>query len=446
MSERKLTRRAAVQQIAAAGAAFTVVPRRVLGGPGYQAPSDTLNIACIGVGGQGASDVRGVIGENIYALCDVDQENAADTFERFPDAKRYRDFREMLDVEADHIDAVTVSTPDHTHAVASITAMRAGKPVRCQKPLARSLHEVRAMMAVARETGVVTQMGNQGHTTETTRQMREWYEAGAIGEIKEVHYWTNRPIWPQGIDRPEEVVEVPPTLDWDLWLGPAPERPYDPAYAPFRWRGWWDFGTGALGDIACHAMDAAFWTFDLGYPTRIEAETTPVNRETAPTLSRIVYDFPARAGRGPIKVVWRDGSLAPAMPPGLGLGRRWPVDTIGGQLWVGTDGMLLAGVYGDRPRLLDRQKHSEIMANPPAEKYPRSPGVYEEWIQAIKGGAPTNSSFDKFSGPLSEMVLLGNLAVRTGSPVEIDPATGDCLSEDVPEEFISPPYREGWSL
>lgn len=446
MNDEKLTRRAAVQRFAAAGAALTVVPRHVLGGPGYQAPSDTLNIACIGAGGQGASDVRNVMSENIYALCDVDDERAARTFQRFPQAKRYKDFREMFDREADNIDAVTVSTPDHSHAAASILAMRLGKPVYCQKPLARTLHEVRVMRKVAGETGVATQMGNQGHASDTTRQMREWYEAGAIGAVHEVHYWTNRPIWPQGLDRPEEVEPIPATLDWDLWLGPAPERPYNSIYAPFNWRGWWDYGTGALGDIACHSMDAAFWALDLGYPTRIEAETTPVNNETAPLVSRIVYDFPARSGRGPIKVVWRDGGLTPGLPSGLGLGRRWPLEPIGGQLWVGYEGMMLAGVYGDSPRLLDRDRHREITANPPPEKYTRSPGPHEEWIRAAKGGAPTESGFDEHSGPLSEMVLLGNFAVRTGGPVEIDPATGDVLTTGIPEEYFKPTYREGWSL
>ncbi len=446
MSKGKLTRRAAMQHIAAAGVGLTIVPRHVLGGIGYQAPSDKLNIAAIGAGGKGYSDVKGVSMENIYALCDVDKEKAATTFEEYPDAKRFTDFRDMLDQEADSIDAVTVSTPDHTHAAAAVMAMRLGKPVFCQKPLARTMYEVRTMREVARQTGVATQMGNQGHASDSTRQIREWVEAGVIGNVREVHYWTNRPIWPQGIDRPEEEPPVPATIDWDLWLGPAPVRPYNPAYAPFKWRGWWDYGTGALGDIACHSMDAAFWTLDLGYPTRIEAEATPVNDETAPNASRVVYDFPAKGDRGPIKVVWRDGSLTPSMPAGLGLGKRWPVDSIGGQLWVGDDGMLLAGVYGDRPRLLDRERNRELTESPLAEKYPRSPGHYEEWIGEIKGGAPALSGFDSHSGPLTEMVLLGNFAVRSGSPVEIDPKSGNLLTKGIPEEYWKPTYRDGWTL
>lgn len=446
MSDRKLTRRAAVHRVAATGAALTIVPRHVLGGVGYTAPSDKLNIACIGVGGQGASDLHDVSTENIYALCDVDGERAVRSFASYPKAKRYRDFREMLEREAGNIDAVTVSIPDHAHAAASIMAMRLGKAVYCQKPLARTLQEVRAMRKVARETGVATQMGNQGHASESTRQIREWVEAGAIGAVREVHYWTDRPIWPQGIEAPTETVAVPPTLDWDLWLGPAAERPYHPAYAPFIWRGWWDFGTGALGDIACHAMDAAFWTLDLGYPTYMEAETTPVNEDSAPLVSRVVYEFPERDGRGPIKVVWRDGALTPPMARDLGLGTRWPVDSIGGQLWVGDDGMLLGGVYGDRPRLLGRDRHREITANPPRKVYPRSPGPHEEWIRAVKGGPPAGSGFDEYSGPLTEMVLLGNFAVRSGSPVELDPESGEILTDGIPDEYYGSPYRDGWSL
>src|SRR5690606_7313716 len=228
----------------AAAAAFTIVPRHVLGGPGFVAPSDKLNIACIGVGGMGKNDVDGVSGENVYALCDVDRKAAEESFRNHPKAKRYTDYREMLDREAGNIDAVTVSTPDHVHAAAAMMALKLNKHTYCQKPLARTLHEVRSLAAQARTTKVSTQMGNQGHTFEGTRQLREYIEAGAIGTVREVHYWTNRPIWPQGLDRPTELHTPAPTLDWNLWLGPAADRPYHPAYAPFRWRGWWDFGTG----------------------------------------------------------------------------------------------------------------------------------------------------------------------------------------------------------
>src|SRR5882672_11288765 len=258
MSKKRISRRKFVGGVAA-GLSFTIVPRHVLG-RGFVAPSDKLNIACIGVGGMGANDVRGVgKTENIYALCDVDDRQAAGSFSAFPLAKRFKDFRVMLEKEGKNIDAVTVSTPDHTHTVAGMMAMKLGKHTRIQKPLARTLWEVKQLEDAARRYKVATQMGNQGHAEEGTRLMREWVEAGAIGTVREIQLWTNRPIWPQALERPLDEFYTPSTLDWDLWLGPAPARPYHPAYAPFKWRGWWDFGTGALGDIACHSMDASFW-------------------------------------------------------------------------------------------------------------------------------------------------------------------------------------------
>jgi predicted dehydrogenase len=425
--------------------AFTIVPRHVLGGPGYRAPSDTLNMACIGVGGKGRDDLRGVSVENIYALCDVDSRAVAAAAGTHPAAKQYKDFRVMFEEEGDNIDAVTVATPDHTHAAAAMMAMKMGKHVYCEKPLARTIHEVRQLVEGARRYGVATQMGNQGHAAEGTRRIREWVEAGAIGTVREVQYWTNRPIWPQAIERPLEAMHVPTYLDWDLWLGPAPKRPYHPAYAPFRWRGWWDYGTGALGDIACHSMDAAYWVLDLGYPTRIVPESTTLFEETAPAASRIEYDFPARGGRSAVKVVWRDGNLSPPRPEEIGDERRWPVAS-SGQIWIGDDGKLFAGIYGENPRLLDADRDAEIRANPPAERYPRTEGVYAEWIAACKGGQPAGSNFVGHSGPLTEMVLLGNLAVRTARTLELDPATGRITNASIPEEYVKPTYREGWSL
>ena len=443
MSTDQISRRDFVGDVAATGMAFTIVPRHVLGGPGYRAPSDSLNIACIGVGGRGQADVRGVSGENIYALCDVDSRALDAAFNRHTSAKRYKDFRVMLEREADNIDAVTVATPDHTHTVAAMMAMKMGKHVYCEKPLARSIYEVRQLTEAARRYGVATQMGNQGHAGEGTRQIREWVEAGAIGTVREIQYWTNRPIWPQAIERPLESYHVPAYLDWDLWLGPAAARPYNPAYAPFRWRGWWDFGTGALGDIACHSMDAAFWALDLGHPSRVEPEFTALFEESAPAVSRISYDFPARSGRQAIKVVWRDGNLSPARPEEIGDERRWPIES-SGQIWVGDDGKLFAGIYGENPRLLDAERDKDLKENPPAEKYPRTEGVYTEWIDACKGGQPAGSNFAGHSGPLTEMVLLGNLAVRTGRVLEL--ADGQITNTVVPEEYIKPLYREGWSL
>jgi predicted dehydrogenase len=394
----------------------------------------------------GRNDVRGMSGENIYALCDVDWKMAEDAFAAHPQAKRYRDYREMLDKEKDHIEAVTVSTPDHSHAPAAMLAMKLGKHTYVQKPLARLIGEVRALEEAARKYKVATQMGNQGHAREGTRLIREWVEAGAIGTVKEVHFWTNRPIWPQAIERPLEDYHVPPWLDWNLWLGPAPERPYHPAYAPFKWRGWWDFGTGALGDMACHIMDAAFWTLDLRYPRRIEVEYTALYDETAPKASRIAYDFPPRGNRGEVKVVWRDGGLWPPCPAEISDLALWPPSSDGGQLWIGTDGKLVAGTYGDEPRLLDPKRQQEIAASPPPRKYARTEGVYAEWIAACKGGPPAGSAFDTHAGPLTEMVLLGNLAIRTGRTLELNPETGEVTNVKIPDEYLMPRYRTGWTL
>ena len=444
MKRKRISRRRFVGDVAA-GLSFTIVPRHVLG-RGFVAPSDKLNVACIGVGGMGANDVRGMAKtENIYALCDVDDRQGAQSFAAFPLAKRFKDFRVMLDKEGKNIDAVTVSTPDHTHTVAGVMAMKMGKHTRIQKPLARTLWEVRQLEDAARKSKVATQMGNQGHAEEGTRLIREWVEAGAIGTVREVQLWTNRPIWPQALERPLEDLHTPPWLDWDLWLGPAAARPFHTAYAPFRWRGWWDFGTGALGDIACHSMDASFWALDLGYPTRIEAESTRLFSETAPACSRITYAFAAKASRPEVKVVWRDGSLYPPRPKEVTDPAAWPFDT-SGQLWIGDSGNLVAGIYGENPRLLDAARQAEIAAHPPAQKYPRTEGSYAEWIAACKGGAPAGSNFEGHSGPLTAMVLLGNLAVRSAQTLEVNPQTGDVLNAALPEEYLRPRYRQGWSL
>ncbi|WP_397547975.1 Gfo/Idh/MocA family protein [Rhodothermus marinus] len=444
MAGRRISRRRFLGTMATAGAAFTIVPRHVLG-RGFVPPSDKLNIACIGVGGRGAWNVRGVSSENLVAFCDVDDERAAETYRAFPNVPRYKDFRVMLEHEGDRIDAVVISTPDHTHAVAAMMAIQMGKHVYCEKPLTRTIYEARRLAEAAREKGVVTQMGNQGHAGEGTRQIREWIEAGAIGTVREIHFWTNRPIWPQAIERPLEAYHVPPTLAWDLWLGPAPERPYHPAYVPFKWRGWWDFGTGALGDMGCHIMDAAFWTFDLRDPVRVTAETTPVFPETAPLVSRVTYEFAARGNRPALRVVWRDGNLAPPRPPQWEKDRPWPpMDS--GQMFIGDEGVLIAGTYGENPRLVPESRHQEWIASAPAPRYPRSPGVYQEWIEACKNGGQAGSNFPDYAGPLTEMVLLGNLAVRVGGTIEWDVAAMRVTNIEVPEEYIRPAYRSGWQL
>jgi len=445
MSKRKgISRRRFVGDVTAAGLSFTVVPRHVLG-RGYVAPSDKLNIAAVGGGGRAKDDLAAVATENIYAIADVDWDNAAESFNKYGQAKRYKDYREMFDREKS-IDAVIVACPDHSHTAAALLALQAGKHVYCEKPLCRTLGEVRALMrAAADRPRLATQMGNQGHSGDGTRLIREWVEAGLIGAVHEVHYWTDRPIWPQAIDRPLQEYYVPATLDWNLWLGPAPERPYNPAYEPFNWRGWWDFGTGALGDMACHIMDASFWTLDLGSPTRVVAETTEAFKETAPKSSRISYSFPAKGGRGPVTCVWRDGSLYPPRPPEIAAGLPWPPSEDGGQLWIGDKGKLIAGTYGGDPQLLDAQVMAEVQAHPVPQKYPRVASHHGQWVAAAKGNGKTDSPFDGYAGPLTEMVLLGDLAVRSSGAIDVDPATGNVTTAAIPAEWITPSYRAGWS-
>jgi predicted dehydrogenase len=299
-------------------------------------------------------------------------------------------------------------------------------------------------MQVAKETGVTTQMGNQGHAMDGTRQVREIYEAGILGTVREVWVWTDRPIWPQALNRPMEMYHVPPELDWDLWLGPAPYRPYHPDYyAPFNWRGWWDFGTGALGDIACHAMDASFWALDLKNPKRITAETTPLFPETAPAASRITYEFPATDNRPEVKVVWYDGNLKPPRPEAMADHEELRPT---GQAFIGDNGALVATDQGNDARLYPTELHNDVMANPPAEKYPRTPGVYREWIEACKAGTQPGSNIVEHSGPLTDMVLLGNLAVRSREIIEWDGATRRVTNARGANQYIEEEYRNGWSL
>jgi predicted dehydrogenase len=420
-------------------------------------PNGKIYFAGIGIGGKGSSDIThaGKLGE-VIALCDIDENNLDAKAKEFPSAKRYFDFRKMLQ-EMKQIDAVTVSTPDHTHAPASIMAMKLKKHVYCQKPLTHTVNEARQMREVAKQMGVATQMGNQGSAANGLRRAVELVQAGVIGPVKEAHVWTNRPVWPQApkvVSRPPEA-PVPAHVHWEEFLGPAPFRPYAVyaegqgrrrgAYHDFNWRGWWDFGTGALGDIACHSMDASFWVLDLGYPTRIEPESTKLFSESAPAVSRITYTFAAKGNRPEVKVVWRDGSLYPSRPKEVVDPAAWPFDT-SGQLWIGDQGKLVAGIYGEEPRLPDEARQAEITAHPPAQRYPRLESVYAEWIAACKGGTPAGSNFPGHAGPLTEMVLLGNLAVRTAQVLEIDSHSGEIANTKIPAEYVRSEYRPGWSV
>ena len=442
-----LNRRTFMGNAAASVAPFMVVPRHVLGGAGQTAPSEKLNIAGIGVGGRGATDLHNVESENIVALCDVDEERAAGTFKKYAKAKKYRDFRVMLEKQKD-IDAVVVATPDHTHAVASMMALKLGKHVYCEKPLTRTVREARMLAQAAREAKVATQMGNQGMAFEGNRLINEWIQDGAIGAVREVHAWTDRPmhdgslLWPQGLERPADTPPVPSTLDWDLWLGPAPHRPYNPAYAPFAWRGWWDFGSGGLGDMGIHNLAPVFSALKLGAPTSVESSSSLVYDETLPLASTVHYQFPARGGMPPVRLHWYDGGIIPARPEELQDGRE--LDREDGLIFVGDKGKLLVkGWGGHSPRLIPETRMKEYKR--PPKTLPRSIGHHKEWIAACKGGDAPRSNFD-VAAPLTEMVLLGTLSVRTGKRLHWDSENMKVTNVPEANELLHYEYRDGWEL
>lgn len=440
----RMTRRQFTIASAAAGIGMSVAPSI----HSAHGANEKLNIACIGAGGKGETNILGVLRENIVAICEVDDARGAKGLKLASKAKRYRDYREMLDQEK-NLDAVVVSTPDHHHAPAAVRAMRQGLHVYCEKPLTHSIYEARVMRDVAREKKVVTQMGNQGHSGPMLREAVEVVRSGALGKVREFHAWTNRPSWPQSLDRPTETVEVPAGLDWDLWLGPAPERPYNPAYCPFKWRGWWDFGTGALGDMACHIVDMGFWALDLEYPTSVEAKAEGVKPESGPKSSVIRFEFPARGEMPPVVLTWYDGGNKPdvALVPGMEL-------TSGGSILVGDEGtMYVPSDYGSKYFLLPESKFKGF--KPPSPSLPRATMApseilvaaahYSEWLNAIKGGPPTQSNFD-YASLLTEVVLLGNVAIRTGQRIEWDGPNMTATNCPEAEVLIRPPMRAGWEV
>jgi predicted dehydrogenase len=434
---------------AVAAAGITIVPRHVLGGPGRVAPSEKLGIAGIGVGGMGKSNLSQLETETIVALCDVDQVYAAETFRKYPQAKAYTDYREMLDREKG-IDAVLVATPDHTHAVISVEAMRRCKHVYCQKPLTHDVYEARMLAKAARETGVTTQMGIQGHSGEGARLICEWIADGAIGEVREVDAWCNLSYFPFGHAywsskwnrRPQDTPPVPATLNWDLWLGPAPQRPYHPAYHPAVWRCWWDFGCGMMGDRGAHTLDAAVWALKLGYPTSIEATSLDLNPDTHPLASVVTYQFPARGGLPPVKLTWYDGLRAPR-PLELEDGRQMG-HAEGGLLFKGTKGKLVGGVYGESPRLIPESRMKEYKQ--PLKTIPRVEGSHEQdWVRACKAGRRAGADFE-YSALLTEICLLGNVAKRVDARIEWDGPNMKVTNLPEAQKYIQPPYREGWTL
>lgn len=397
------------------------------------AANGKLNIACIGTANRAAADVNGVKGENIVALVDVDKNYLDRAAKQFPDARTYADYREMIETEADKIDAVVVGTADHHHAPASIRAIRAGKHVYCEKPLTHTVEESRIIAEAAKEAGVATQLGTQIHAQDNYRRVVEIVQSGALGDVKEVHVWVGKG-WGGG-ERPEKGQEPPATLSWDLWLGPAPVRPFAAGrYHPAQWRRWWDFGQGTLGDMACHYMDLPFWALKLRHPISCAAEGPEVHPETCPLGLIVRYEFPKRDGLAACNVTWYDGNLIPKEVAG----ERVPG---AGVMFVGTEGKMFAD-YG-RYRLFPEDKFKNF--SPPPKTIADSIGHHAEWIKACKDGSPTTCNFD-YSGALTESVLLGNVAFRTGRPLEWDAANLKAINCPEADKFIGKEYRAGWEV
>ena len=497
------SRRDFVKTMAMTGAGLTIVPRHVLG-RGLTAPSDRLNIAGVGVGGMGKINLLNMaVGNNIVALCDVDWNYAGKAWDslsadlkreedRLPKVtdptarqnsehrisalkkilnedlsrmKRYRDYREMFDQQKD-IDAVVVATPDHMHALVAHAAIDLGKHVYVQKPLTWSVDEARSLAEKAKRKKVVTQMGNQGHSWDDGRRAVEWIQAGAIGDVREVHVWTNRPLayWPQGIPRPQPerinselrwdmpgvmarlanamgLYAVPDTLSWDLFLGPAPAVEYHPVYHPFNWRGWVDWGVGAIGDMGAHLIDHAYWALDLGFPTSIETVSTPFNKSCFPMATTTFYEFPARGSMPPVKLTWYDGGLMPTRPEELG---EEKLDPVGGALLIGSKGKLLYETYGSNSRLLPKSLQDSV--GMPQPKLPRIKTSHEmNWTDAAKQIGEPSSPFD-YAARLTETMLLGIVALRAGTKIHYDGAKMRITNNAAANDFLKREYRRGWSL
>ncbi len=458
MKQTPITRRQFVTDTGMAASLLALVPTLLARAesPSPQrklSASDKLNIAFIGVAGRGGNNIDEITKAedvNVVALCDVDAPSLKFAGEKFPSAKRYTDYRRLFD-DAKSFDAVVVSTPDHHHATATMLTLKHGKHVYCEKPLTRTLKEARTITLAAREAKVATQMGNQGMAFEGNRFMIEWIEDGALGTLREAHVWSDRPThggkpqlyWPQGVERPTDTPPVPANLDWDLWLGPAPQRPYHPAYVPFKWRGWWDFGTGGLGDMGVHNIAPIFAALKLTAPTSVTASSTPVFPETIPMASKVHFEFPANGNRPPVKLHWYDGGLMPERPAELEEGEE--LKRFDGSLIVGDKGkMLVDGWGGESPRLLPQSRHKEYKQ--PPKRLPRSVGHHKEWLLACRTGSPTRSNFD-FAGALTETLLLGSVCIRNGGDkLDWDSANLKFTNDPEANRFIHYEYRQGWTL
>jgi predicted dehydrogenase len=498
MKPTSIPRRSFIRNTTVAAAGISVIPSHVMGRSlGHVAPSDKLNIAGVGVGGKGHVNLQAMNTEQIVALCDVDWKYAKACFDDFPNAKQYWDWRVMLEEMERDIDAVMIATADHTHAIITATAMTMGKHVYCQKPLTHSVYESRLLTGLARKYRVATQMGNQGNSSPEARTVEEWIQAGEIGEVTEVHAWTNRPIWPQGLERPKEVMTPPDTLNWDLFIGPAPRRPYHEIYTPWNWRGWWDFGTGALGDMACHILNPVFSALHLEYPVKVQGSSTLVNTESAPQAEVVEYTFPERkklpgsvkVKMPTVKVFWYDGGMMPSRPVELADGLPIMEDGMGGCIFVGSKDKLICNLGGINPRLLSGRVPSVPETLRRVEGY-KPGGILDgpheqDWIRACKE-SPKNRveamSHFGMAGPFNEMVVMGVLAVRLqsldrellwdganmrftnigendrlkvassddfrvvdGHPY-FDTKYADFPARETVSEYIRHTYREGWTL
>ncbi|MHC4168447.1 MAG: Gfo/Idh/MocA family protein [Planctomycetota bacterium] len=447
---------------AAAAAAFSVVPRHVLGGAGNTAPSEKVNVAIIGTGGQGIVNMKQLFNEpdaRVAALCDINEKSDYSMFYYGGTAglkpalqlvtKRYgrpcptyRDYNEML--ESEDIDAVLVATPDHSHAMVVLDAIAKGKHVYCEKPLCRTVYETRIVTEAARKAGVATQLGNFGHSSEDIRLACEWIWDGAIGDVHDVHAWTDTGArrWTGLTGRPKETPRVPAGFDWARWLEPVPPRPYHPDYAPVRWRAWWQFGSGTIGDFACHHLDPAFWALKLDQASTfsVEASSYGTTEETCPAASLIYFDFPARAGMGPVRITWYEGGLMPPRPAELEAGR-----TLGGNgiIFVGTKGAILGEGWSRSPRIIPETKMRAYRK--PPKTLARVNGHHRDWLDACKGKGAASNNFD-YSGPLTEFTLMGNVALRAGKKLEFDWKKMRVTNARDADKYVKPKYRQGRSI